>query len=142
MYCSICGTENKDTSKFCLTCGSKLVSPNDLSDKNVFFQLFDYFHSYNREKQRLILGVYFIWVFIHFSMLCINYQNFYDNNLHFEWRFQKLTNQFWPFIELTEEGMKEQLNYLDFYGFSEFFFYSLFPLFIYFIYASFKTKIK
>lgn len=143
MYCNLCGTENKDSSKFCLTCGSKLLSPNDLIERNVFYQLFDYFLSFTIEKQRFILGVYFIWIFIHFSILCVfSYQ--FDISIidgiipDFWWRIEAL-NQFWPFIG---DNYEEHVKHINFYGFSEFFFYSLSPLFIYLIIASFKTKIK
>jgi uncharacterized membrane protein YvbJ len=127
MYCINCGSENKETSKFCLTCGSKLISPNDLIERNVFYQLFDYFLSFTIEKQRFVLGVYFIWIFIHFSILCV-----------FSYQIEA-SNQFWPFIGDNYQIYEKPINS---YGFSEFFFYCLSPFFIYLIITSFKTKIK
>lgn len=127
MYCSECGVQIADNSKFCQHCGTKQVEVVTSIEEKVADVITDNVTEHqvtespkSSEKYHFIkkhMGWYLAWVVLHFGILLIFSDGIFTKGY--------MTDDFYPFVS-RYEGIGE-------YDIREFLVYSLFPLAILFI---------
>lgn len=135
MYCTECGFEIPDKSKFCSNCGqqqalSKPTENEKIADKIIEDEIAkqvveEHKKSLDYVFLRKTLGWYLAWIMLNLGFLLIGSDGIFDND-------NMGAKRFWPF------GSFSDFDELNYYDITEFLIYAIFPLAILFIISLIK----
>ena len=135
MYCTECGFEIPDKSKFCSNCGqqqglSKATDKEIIADKIIENEIVrqvmeEHKNSLDYVFLRKTMGWYLAWVVLNLGLLLIGSDGIFDNG-------NMGAKRFWPF------GRFSDFDELNYYDITEFLVYTVFPLAILFIISMIK----